>query len=140
MDKAILGTLLNWGETKGWELWSDGEGVAQQMQLLVDPASPGYRHFKMALTRLEKDGCVDKTSERQVARATWSITEHGRKWLKHLQQPDDVEIDVSARVGKRITADNPVSKQEWAALMTMWKAGEVDIAFHPKKKTGGSGS
>lgn len=147
MERDILGRLSNpdWGDTLGWDLWSDEEdgiAVIREFPVGATRQNKDYQAFKRGMDRLAGQGLILKKTgdERRVAKAVWTITEAGQRayntWLKQVTVEGGVkELTVDDWVGKRVTSDRPIPRDQWRELMRRHKAGELDLAFlRPKSE------
>ena len=136
MERSIIGTLLNWGVTNGWELWAEDEGVASQLGLPNAASTVGYKNYKTTLARLSETGLVIRTTEeRKAHKALWSATEAGQlAWAEaRTPSPTITGVDLDRYIGKKITGKNKVPREAWRALMVQVEAGELSVAFLRRK-------
>lgn len=127
MEIRILSTLANWGDTQGWDLWADEEGIAEQLGKDKDPKGPEYGKYKRQVERLARLGYVEKTDgERKLARATWRLTQAGRH---RIEQPQPEGVDVESYVGKRVKGGTRLPAEVYRELMLRHREGTLDLAF-----------
>lgn len=144
MLRAIMRLLFDWDEAPptSWDVWA----ILEQRE-----PSLNYTRYKKVMTELVHAGRVSQTkppkaTAKQVslAKSLVAITEAGRDWwadeMGYGQKLEESAggTDVSALIGKRLPGGRMIPREQWNTLMRRFRAGELDIAFLPSKKTGGS--
>jgi hypothetical protein len=136
MQVWIMRHLKEKGACPGWRMW---ESISEDQYIELER----YEFYRRQLGALERLACIVKTGHfdnsekkgKHWGTAFWSLTPEGAELLDTLERQymvwarsaDDEEPSgiEDKWIGRSITADNLVPKEEWRELLNALRAGRL---------------